>query len=342
MTENGNEIDRFLTDAARRSAGDEVTISIRDFIAKWGAQRRGFWYVQRIQGDLDAHGLSTIPPFESGWIDNQIRLLAVRSPEDAVAVTDAESIGDDQVTVASSTGTALKVGSLKSAGGGLVSIERTESLTRAQSLMLQYDYSQLPVLSGARKLVGAVTWESIAQKRIHQADCELRGCTIAADVVSIDDDLLAHIPRIIDRGYVFVRAADETLCGIITPTDLSSNFLTLAGPFLLIGEVERYLRRVVSGSFTAEEIEAGRDERDPLRKVRAADDLTIGEVARLFEPRDRWHDLGWDIDRTVFLSALGTLTELRNEIMHFSPDPVEEDRLAQARNLLKWLKLLRA
>jgi hypothetical protein len=97
---------------------------------------------------------------------------------------------------------------------------------------------------------------------------------------------------------------------------------------------------VIASNYTEEEIATAKDARDEKRVVRSVDNLGLGEVIRLLQPRERWTQLGWGIDRTVFLGALDLLLELRNEIMHFSPDPVEDDRLTQVRNLLKWVKLL--
>jgi hypothetical protein len=68
--------------------------------------------------------------------------------------------------------------------------------------------------------------------------------------------------------------------------------------------------------------------------------LTLGETIRLFHPRERWEQLAWQVDRGVFCSALDASVALRNDIMHFSPDPIEEESLGQVRYLLKWLNLL--
>ncbi len=334
-----SDLDGFLDDAATRAPGHEVTLTIRDLISRWGARRRGIWYVKEIQDDLDRHGLVTSPSFVTGWIDNEIRLI--RKPTDA-PVTPREAgsvVSDDQVTRAAETGVALRVGGLESASAGVVAVKREDSLSRAQSLMLQWDYSQLPVLAGSRELLGAISWESVAKTRMHRRTATVGDCTVAADLVALDDDLLTYIPRIIDNGYVFVRAIDKTICGIVTSADLSTTFLSLAGPFLLVGEVERQLRRIVDQAFKLEEIRAVRDPADSSREITGADDLTMGEYVRIFESRERWEALGWEIDRQVFVESLSTLRELRNEIMHFSPDPLEEEKLTAVRHLLKWLKL---
>lgn len=294
MDDEAPGLQQFLRDAASRAPGQEVSLSIRDFIAKWGAKRRGYWYVQEIQQALDEHALTTEPSFESGWIDNHIRLVPKREDGGrSRSPAGTDGISEDQQTTSLTTGTALKVGSLKSATSDVISVSHSDALELAQSLMLRYDYSQLPVLSGARDVLGVVSWESMAQKRIHQVDCNLRDCVVPVDVVGIEDDLLPHIPRIIESGFVFVRAQDRTICGVVTTTDLSANFLMLAGPFLLIGEVERKLRQVVSTNFTLDEIRAGKDERDADRVVNSVDNLTLAETIRLFQPRERWDKFGW-------------------------------------------------
>ncbi len=330
-----------LEDAAGRAPGNEVTLTIRDFISWWGAQRRGYWYVRQIREDLERVGLTTLPTFETGWIDNHIRLVPVSSA--VGAANDEEGVSDDQQTTsAGAADVALTVGTLKSSSAGVVSVCRDDTLSKAQSLMLQGDYSQLPVLQGQRKLLGAVSWESMAQVQMHQPSAGLRDCMVAADAVGINDDLIAHIPRIADRGYVFVRETDESISGVVTTADLSAAFLSLAEPFLLIGEVERRLRRIVSAAFPIETLKGMRDPSDTRREINSADDLTVGEHVRLFESKERWAELGWQVDREVFIAALHDLRELRNDVTHFNPDPPDEASLRRVRNLLKWLKLLAA
>jgi hypothetical protein len=72
----------FLKDAAGKGSDDHVRISIRDLIAHWGAKRRGYWIVDQIRRDLKKAGLTTVPPFTDGWIDNWVTLVpAVRKAD---------------------------------------------------------------------------------------------------------------------------------------------------------------------------------------------------------------------------------------------------------------------
>src|SRR5206468_519632 len=116
---------------------------------------------------------------------------------------------------------ALMVGSLEAASGGVASIERNSDLARARALMMRHNYSQLAVMAGARQLVGAVSWESIAQRTMARADCSLQEATIKARLVQLDDDLIELVPTIAELGFVFVAAPDRTVGGIVTTADLS-------------------------------------------------------------------------------------------------------------------------
>lgn len=326
----------FLADAASRKPGDEVAITVRDFLGHWGVRRRGASIVAQIRQDLAANELTTSPDFEYGWIDNTIRLTPQgernSTPEDSAAKSDA---------AADPTAGTLKIGALSAATRQpVVVVDLSEDLAVAQALMLRHDFSQLPVTSGKRSIRGAVSWESIAIKRMHKPDATLSECVVEMHQVTLDQDLLPLIPDIINRGYIGVVAKDKTLSGIVTTADISEEFLDMAGPFLLIGECERHLRSIVEHNFTLQEITGARSEIDGARTVESATDLTFGELARMFEDQRSWARLGWEAERKVFVASLEEARKLRNEIMHFSTDPVLPSDLEGLRHLVRWLKVI--
>ena len=142
-------------------------------------------------------------------------------------------------------------------------------------------------------LRGPMSWESIAQAKIRKPDAGLRDAIVTPEVVGLNDDLLARIPMIVDASFVFVQALDRQICGIVTTADLSLEFAMLAKPFFLLAEVERRLRRLIDEHFTVEEIAAIVDPADAERKAIPANDLTIGECARMLHSWNRWNRLGW-------------------------------------------------
>jgi len=143
---------------------------------------------------------------------------------------------------------------------------------------------------------------------------------------------------IVDASFVFVRALDRQICGIVTTADLSVEFASLAKPFFLLAEVERRLRRIVDDHFTPDEIHAIVDPIDVERSATSASNVTIGEVARLFEEPDRWKPLGWALDQSIFIKQLYDIRSIRNEVMHFSPDPLDDDQIRKVELFIRSLR----
>ena len=317
-----------------------MAISIRELIRYWDARRRGSWVIERIQAALDEHGLASVPSFENGWIDNTIVLVPLQRMLTQGNGTQTADVKVEDIGPASQvlSNTGQRFADLPSAAAGIVTVARDDSVCKAQSLMIQNDYSQLPVVNG-RDLVGAISWESISRARMHKPEATLRDAIVPATVVSLDDEVLVHVADIIRRGFVFVRQRDRTLNGIVTTTDLSAAFQNLAGPFLLVGDVERRLRRIINATFPLAELQAVHSLDDSGRTIESVENMTAGEYIRLLDHPDRWARVGWDVERQVFVKSLHAYRELRNEVMHFSPDPLEESKVALVRNLLAWLKI---
>lgn len=337
-----------LTDASSRGADSPLTISIRDLLASWGAKRRGYWIVDQIQRDLEQWGLTTDPPFTEGWIDSKVALVTAQREEDSWQQGGSDVSGGQRSaeTQESTDGVlpqaSLRVDILPSANLGVTNVTPEDSLERAQSRMLRYDYSQLAVMSGPRSLRGAVSWESIAQARIRDPYASLQDAVIRSEVVHSDDDLLAQVPKIAEAGFVFVQASatDRLVTGIVTTADLSHQFRELAKPFFVLGEIERRLRRILNDVFSVAELKEVADSSDTSRTVESPADLTLGECVRLLDSHERWSRLPWRLDRKVFIDALDDVRQTRNEVMHFSPDPLDDEAITQMENFLKWLKRL--
>jgi len=328
----------FLKAAKQQASSAPLTLSVRDLLAKWSAKRRGYWVVERIRTDLDALNLTTVPYFNDVWIDAEVKIVPLEvsaAPDEATAIQETSTSSPIPREIY------LRVNSLASANSGVISISPQDTVQKAQSLMMRYDYSQLPVLSGERDLRGAVSWESIAQARIRSSECSLGDATGAAELVRDDDDLLAQIPRIVSSGFVFVQARDKKIIGVVTTADLSEAFASTANPFFMLGEIERQLRDIIDRHFSVEELASVVDPSDEQRSVNSADQLTFGEYVRLLENPDNWGRPGWDLDRKVFIAALEDVRQIRNDVMHFSPDPLEQADIGKLKDFAQWLRKLR-
>jgi hypothetical protein len=159
--------------------------------------------------------------------------------------------------------------------------------------------------------------------------------------VSSEASLFAAIPIIVEHGYALVRAgSDKRLVGIITTSDLSLQFQQLSEPFLLLGEIENHLRKIIGPKFGPEELAALKDPSDTGRLIKSVSDLAFGEYKRLLEEPSKWQTLRLNLDRAVFVELLDKVRKTRNEVMHFDPDGIEDESLKDLRDFARMLRTL--
>lgn len=292
----------------------------------------------------------TSPDFEYAWIDEGIDIIrttvvaavgaasgvaaasgAGQGPEvpPSVAAADgASSLGTSALPPSDPT---YRIGKLEAANRQPVWVTPDDQVSKAITLMMINDFSQLPVMQNERTVKGVISWESIAQASQFGKPCaRVSDCMFAAREISSDTSLFAAIAGIVSHGYALIRSRDQRISGIVTATDLGVQLGRLGEPFLLLGEIENYLRRAIEGRFSIEQLRAVKDPADP-RVVNGVEDLTFGEYIRLLENSVNWGALKIPLDRAEFVKGLGEIREIRNDVMHFDPDGPSEEDLATLR-----------
>lgn len=318
-----------LDEWAQRANSDEpVVVRVRDLLSYWGVSRRWGSINDAIRETLAERGLTTDPDFTVGALDDSVRIRTQHQADQPHSIE----------LPTTKTPTALTIGNLPSASGGVVSVTPQDSLLKAQSLMWSNDYSQLAVMSGKRDLRTAISWESIARARLRKPDADLKDCIIEPTIVPLSAPLLDSVQRIYEAGFVFVQGSDRTITGIVTTADLSLQFAILARPFLILGEIEQLLRGVIDRSISTDKLIEFLDPDDDERVVEAAHSLTLGQIQRLFEDPSIWAKLDLPADHGVFVGSLDRVRRIRNEVMHFSPDPLEEADNRDVANFLTWMR----
>lgn len=322
----------FLKDArSRADANDPVEISVRDLLALWTAKSRGHRISQRIEADLANHGLITSPSFHAVTLDAVVHLVTEPLEAGVSGAAPADAGDTEELDVG------LTVGNLPSALEGVAFVAPTATFEEAITLMLLNDYSQLAVLSGTHTLRGAVTWKSIAQARHASPSASFPHAIVRAHEVRYDQDLIDVLTTLEASDFVFVRDEKNAIAGIVTTADVVHAYGELATPFFLLGELDQTLRHVISRTFTIEEV-ASLCDSDGARAIRSFDDLDMGDYQRTLENPASWAKLGWPLDRVAFVKRLDELRDVRNDVMHFNPDPVPADSVEKLRNILGMLR----
>jgi CBS domain-containing protein len=236
----------------------------------------------------------------------------------------------------------FRIGRLDAANKVPISVKPDATLQQAVTIMLTNDFSQLPVMTGPRELKGIISWKTIGSRLALKRPCtNVRDAMEPAQVVSVDESLFDAITRIASHDYVLVQANDKTYTGIVTASDFNFQFQALAEPFLLVGEIENGLRRILHQKFNLKELEEAKAPGDDGRKIESPNDLTLGEYVRLIEHEKPWKKIKIEIDRVVFLQRLNRVREVRNDVMHFDPDGLSPDDLVFLREFAQFLKRLR-
>jgi CBS domain-containing protein len=320
------------------------TPTVRSFLAWIGAKRRGYTIVAQMRRALDKYGLTTSPDFESAYIDSPISLVlksaehdveppAVEVPDDGGGTTDVKVYSDPT----------YRISKLQAANTVPMSVEPGDPLAVAVTIMIESEYSQLPVMTSEREVKGVVSWKSIgARLAVGKPIGPVRDFMEHHEEVLSTASLFRVINRIVEHDYVLVRGPDNRIVGIVTASDLSLQFRQLTEPFLLLGEIENHIRRLLSDRITSQELQDLCDPGDSGRTVEGIADLTFGEYVRLLEKPERWDRLGVAIDRALFVQRLEDVRKIRNDVMHFDPDGLLPEDLDVLRSLTRLLQNLQA
>ena len=235
----------------------------------------------------------------------------------------------------------FRIGSLPAANKTLVAVNQDDDVARAVSLMMQHDFSQLPVMQGEREVKGVVTWKSIGLRQALSCKCErVADCREDARIVDSNRTLFDAIPTIVEHGYVLVRQRDRRITGIVTSSDLSLQFQALAEPFLLLREIELHVRRILRGKVTTEDFALLNSLAPAGRPPQDIADLTFGEYVRLFQHPQIWGKVNLRIDGVVLTKLLEDVRKVRNDVMHFDPDPMTPDELGTLKMAVRFMQQL--
>ena len=304
--------ERMKSEIASAAAATPERLTVKEFLGRYGYTRRGTYIISRIRNDLDNLELHTNPDIEGVWIHTTISIEVHSDSTDTVSPGEPDSATH-------------RIGMLEAANKKPVSVKPEDPLRKATTIMQLHDYSRLPVMTGERDVKGVISWQSIGARLSLGQECEcVRDYMEPAREIPASAPLFNAIGDIAKNEYVLVRGEDRVITGIVTSGDISNQFMQLAGPFLLIGEIEGHLRRLAHGKFKIEELQETSMENQ--RTIEGLADLTLGGYCQLLGKEEHWGRLNLNIDRKEFVKHLDSVRKIRNDIMHFDPDGlVDED-----------------
>jgi len=286
-----------------------VQITPRELMNALGCERRTSRNIIGIDEFLRENSLEVSENYTSGWVDRTVELR-----HKAVAANKSK---EDPIK---------KISVLEVARRQPVVINNDAPLKEAITKMLLNNYSQLPVISNPKNCIGYISWETIGQRLVDggvDIDAMVKDY-VCPDIVIIKDStpLLKAIKKVYDHNFVVVINNTKDICGLVTTYDISSEFLQSTEPFLLLEQIESKIRQLLGGKILLEHIQELCQ--DPDRKVQWIDDLTFGEYLEILKRPEHWDKLNLDICKNTLISRLDDVRKIRNRIMHFEPEGIDQ------------------
>lgn len=304
----------------------EFSITPRELLYAFGCEKRTKWNLVRIDNYLNDNRLITVPEYTTCYIDGEI---TIKHKKKAKSKNEIDPI--------------QRIKLLPAANKSLVSVQKDAKLKEAITLMMLHNYSQLPVMSGQRSVTGVVTWESIGYGLANGCESELVKDYIKQQVEIIDYEtpLLEAVRKIIDNEFALVKKHDNTISGIVTIADISSQFINVTEPFLLLEQIENHIRLILDGKFLVEEMKDFCHGDGDEREIEFIDDLTFGNYIRIIEDPKNWERLNLSIERSYFIKQLHKIREIRNDVMHFDPEGITNEQREDLSKMSNFLMELR-
>lgn len=326
-------------------------VPIRTFLGWFNAQRRTPRNIENINAELQKADIKTVPHYLGIWVDTPItfefatnRTKSDSGEHDISTVdggTESEEPGFD--TDHNAGDPSYTIGEIASANNAPIRVAPTASLLEATTLMISRNFSQLPVMPNDRDVKGVISWESIgARHATNIASDDVQSYMDSHYELPIGASLFSAINMIVEHNYVLIRAPDRRITGIVTSTDIAQQFELISTPFLLLAEIEKNLRILISSKLRVSDIKKACSKEHLPPEFKSIADLTFGNYVRVLSHPENWGKLKLRLDRAAFCSELSEINIIRNDVMHFDPDPLTQQDLAKLRNSAKMLNMLRS
>lgn len=195
----------------------------------------------------------------------------------------------------------------------------------AYCLMIQHDYSQLPIINTSNEMKGYVSWKSIGEAHAVGKEISLVIHCIFREttVLNHDMNLLDAVKIIISKEVVMVRGQDGKLKGPITTTDLAHQYNIMAEPFILIGNIEFHMRSIIEHLRNADQFVEGKE------KI-GLEEITF-EKFKPFFSHSNLEILGVAIQKICLMELIEQGRVARNNMVHFkSSDATSQEEELRA------------
>lgn len=242
----------------------------------------------------------------------------------------------------------------------LVYVSKEDTAKHALSLMLEHDYSQLPVITindGFENADGLVTYEGIIRGirnfNLNIDDLKVRDVMGNVFVCNGDDDLFDILDRLKETNAVLVQHKEiPEIQGIITTYDTTEYFRNRTEDLMRVEDIEITIKELMKEAYSSfnDKFESEVDEerlgkavklisqRGANSKPKTFDELTMAEYINLLTIPETWtfFESIFNKPNEAVKGLLHKVRETRNLLAHFRGDLSAEQR-DQLKFTVDWL-----
>lgn len=225
-----------------------------------------------------------------------------------------------------------------------VTIERTRKVKDAVSIMVQNDFSQLPVVNADGSLVGMVSEQSITRvlssfgENPNVLELNVDHCQFDVPRVTKDQSISDVLLLLRDTFAVLVVKNDRPI-GIITNHDMVNFYKEFSEALIDIQDIELTLRGLLLSVFSTEEvqIEAARKSGGGLKKI---SDWDFGIYEKIILNDEHWEKYFSRVfePKVVAEKILSRSRKLRNKQAHFAEGKSIQQLNQEDKNFLNYVK----
>lgn len=241
--------------------------------------------------------------------------------------------------------------------GPVTVIRNTDTISTALDLMIEHDFSQLPVVDEFGTLRGMVTYESILRAaRSFNTKPDLlsvRDAMVHAPVHYREDDLFDLLDELKIANAVVIIEPEGCVTGIVTAYDASGFLRNRTEDLMHVEDIEFVIKQLIKRTTvwgtngpspdrlqTAEaklSVEEGRASNS--RKPKPFDEMNLGDYINLLMSRNIWKSCApiLNVEKDSLYELLVRIRQTRNDLAHFRSEisPRSREELKYCANWLR-------
>jgi CBS domain-containing protein len=235
----------------------------------------------------------------------------------------------------------------------VVVVQKVDTITTALDLMVEHDFSQLPVVNENRILQGMVTYQSI-MRAARSFDTKLDKLSVPDALVNApfhyrEDDLFDLLDELKVTNAVVIVEPEKYVVGIVTSYDASRFLRNRTEDLMHVEDIEFIIKELIKRTYANERADrlasatanpsTRRSKQSGSKNVKPFEELNLGDYINLLMSKDIWKFCApiLNIEKEALNELLVRIRQTRNDLAHFRSEisPRSRDELKYCANWLQ-------